>query len=74
VQLGKGKRLDDILRESRLVAEGIKTSKSAKELAERHRMEMPITTEMYRVLYEDETPRNAIQRLMSRSLKAEAAR
>ncbi|HEX7151082.1 MAG TPA: NAD(P)H-dependent glycerol-3-phosphate dehydrogenase [Thermoanaerobaculia bacterium] len=74
VQLGKGKQLEDILRESRLVAEGIKTSKSAKELAERHRIEMPITTEMYRVLYENEAPRNAIQRLMSRSLKAEAAR
>ncbi|HEX9983097.1 MAG TPA: NAD(P)H-dependent glycerol-3-phosphate dehydrogenase [Thermoanaerobaculia bacterium] len=74
VQLGRGKRLDDILRESRLVAEGVRTSKSAKELAARHNMDMPITSEMYRVLYEDESPRNAIQRLMSRSLKAEAAR
>ena len=74
VALGKGKKLEDILRESRLVAEGVKTSKSANELAARHQIEMPITTEMYRVLYEDESPRAAIQRLMSRSLKAEAAR
>jgi glycerol-3-phosphate dehydrogenase (NAD(P)+) len=74
VQLGKGKKLDDILRESRLVAEGIKTSKSAKELAEKHGIEMPITSEMYRVLYEDESPRQAIQRLMTRSLKAESSR
>ncbi|HEX8153961.1 MAG TPA: glycerol-3-phosphate dehydrogenase, partial [Thermoanaerobaculia bacterium] len=69
-----GKLLDDILRESRLVAEGIRTSKSAKELAERHSIDMPITTEMFRVLYENESPRNAIQRLMTRSLKSEAAR
>jgi glycerol-3-phosphate dehydrogenase (NAD(P)+) len=73
VQLGQGKKLDDILRDAKFVAEGIKTSKSARQLAEKHQIEMPITTEMYRVLYEDESPRGAIQRLMTRSLKAEAA-
>ncbi|HEX9164132.1 MAG TPA: NAD(P)H-dependent glycerol-3-phosphate dehydrogenase [Thermoanaerobaculia bacterium] len=72
--LGRGKRLDEILDESKFVAEGVKTAKSAKELAERHGIEMPITTEMFRVLYENESPRAAIQRLMSRSLKAEHAR
>ena len=72
VQLGRGKRLPDILAETREVAEGVKTSKSAKDLAERHGIEMPITWEMYRVLYEDETARSAIQRLMTRTLKAEA--
>ena len=71
VALGRGKKLDEILDETKFVAEGVKTSKSAKELAERHGIEMPITTEMYRVLYENESPRAAIQRLMSRSLKAE---
>ena len=74
VQLGRGKQLPDILSETRLIAEGIKTSKSAKELAERHGIEMPITTEMFRVLYENAPPREAIQRLMSRSLKSESAR
>jgi glycerol-3-phosphate dehydrogenase (NAD(P)+) len=74
VALGRGKKLQDILGETREVAEGVKTSKSAKELAERHGIEMPITTEMYRVLYEGESPRDALQRLMTRSLKAEAAR
>src|SRR6185369_9095340 len=71
-QLGLGKRLPDILAETREVAEGVKTSRSAKDLAERHQIEMPITSEMYRVLYEDETARGAIQRLMTRTLKAEA--
>jgi glycerol-3-phosphate dehydrogenase (NAD(P)+) len=74
VALGKGKKLDEILDESKFVAEGVKTSKSAKELAARHGIEMPITSEMYRVLYEGESPRAAIHRLMSRSLKAEHAR
>lgn len=74
VALGRGKRLEDVLGETRLIAEGVKTAKSAKELAERHGIDMPITSEMYRVLYEDEPPRQAIQRLMSRSLKPEIAR
>jgi glycerol-3-phosphate dehydrogenase (NAD(P)+) len=74
VELGKGKSLEAILGETRSVAEGVKTSKAARELAERHKIEMPITTEVYSVLYEKESPKVAIQRLMSRSLKAEAAR
>ncbi len=71
VALGRGKRLDEILDESKFVAEGVKTSKSAKDLAERHGIEMPITSEMVRVLYEGESPKSAIRRLMTRSLKAE---
>jgi len=72
VALGKGKPLAEILSESRTVAEGVRTSKAAKELAERHGIEMPITAEMYRVLHQGESPRGALQRLMTRSLKAEA--
>lgn len=73
VQLGQGQSLDDILRDAKFVAEGIKTAKSAQALAERHQIEMPITQEMHRVLYEGDSPRGAIQRLMTRSLKAEVA-
>lgn len=71
--LGKGQKLDEILRDAKFVAEGIKTAKSAQALSQRHHIEMPITTEMYRVLYEGESPREGIQRLMTRSLKAEVA-
>ena len=74
VELGRGKTLEQILGETREVAEGVKTAKAAQALAERHGIEMPITTEMYRVLYEKESLRGAIQRLMTRTLKAEAAR
>jgi glycerol-3-phosphate dehydrogenase (NAD(P)+) len=73
VLLGKGQKLDDILRDAKFVAEGIKTSKSARALAERHQIEMPITTEMYRVIYENASAREGIQRLMTRTLKAEVA-
>jgi len=73
VLLGKGKTLDDILREAKFVAEGIKTSKAARSLSERHRIEMPIATEMCRVLYDGDSPREALQRLMTRTLKAEVA-
>ncbi|HXG58945.1 MAG TPA: NAD(P)H-dependent glycerol-3-phosphate dehydrogenase [Thermoanaerobaculia bacterium] len=72
VLLGRGKPLAAILAEMRTVAEGVRTSKSATDLAARHRIDMPITTEMYRVLHEGESPQTALQRLMTRSLKAEA--
>jgi len=74
VELGRGKTLEQILGETREIAEGVKTAKAAQALAERHQIEMPITTEMYRVLYEGESPKLGIQRLMTRSLKAEFAR
>lgn len=73
VQLGQGRSLEEILRDTKFVAEGIKTSKSAQALAERHQIEMPITSEMHRVLYEGESPLEGITRLMTRALKAEVA-
>jgi glycerol-3-phosphate dehydrogenase (NAD(P)+) len=73
VLLGKGQKLEDILRDAKFVAEGIKTSKAARQLAQRHGIEMPITFEMYRVLYEGASPREGVQRLMTRTLKAEVA-
>lgn len=73
VLLGKGNKLEDILRDAKFVAEGIKTSKSARQLAEKHQIEMPITTEMYGVVYENASPREALRKLMTRALKAEVA-
>jgi len=73
VLLGQGRSLDDILRDAKFVAEGVKTSKSAKQLADRHQIEMPITDEMFRVLYEGESARLGLQRLMTRALKSEMA-
>jgi len=74
VELGQGKSLTEILNETRRIAEGVKTCKAAKQLSDRHGIEMPIISEMYRLLYEDEAPRAAIQRLMTRALKSEVER
>lgn len=71
VDLGRGESLGQILAKSRLVAEGVRTCKSAKQLGDRHHIDLPIIAEMYRVLYEGESPGSAVQRLMSRSLKPE---
>lgn len=71
VQLGRGTTLEQVLAGTRSVAEGVRTCRSARGLAEKHRIEMPITEEMHRVLFEGTPPLEGIQRLMSRSLKLE---
>jgi glycerol-3-phosphate dehydrogenase (NAD(P)+) len=71
IQLGEGKKLAEILTGMRTVAEGVKTTESAYRLAQRLGVDMPITEQVYRVLYEDKAPRQAVQDLMTRDLKAE---
>lgn len=71
VRLGRGDTLAQALAGTRTVAEGVRTCRSARDLASKLGIEMPITAEMYRVLYEGSSPRDAIRRLMSRSLKSE---
>ncbi len=70
-KLGQGMKLRQILSEMSQVAEGVETTLSAKALAEKHSVEMPIVQEVYRILYEDRPPREALQSLMSRALKEE---
>lgn len=69
--IGKGKRLDDILGEMSSVAEGVPTTKAVRELARRHRVQMPITEAVYRVLFENLDVLEALTQLMSREPKAE---
>jgi glycerol-3-phosphate dehydrogenase (NAD(P)+) len=71
LELGRGRRLSEILDGMNMVAEGVRTAKSAKELAEREGVDMPIVDEVYRVLYEDKPPIEAVVSLMTRPLKAE---
>lgn len=71
VQLGKGKSLEEVLGGMTMVAEGVRTTKSAYMLAEREGVDMPITTEIYRVLYEGKPPMEAVVSLMTRRLKHE---
>jgi glycerol-3-phosphate dehydrogenase (NAD(P)+) len=70
-KIGEGKKLSEILSEMRMVAEGVKTAKSIYNLSRRLDVEMPISCEVYRMLYENESPRAALHRLMTRDLKHE---
>ncbi|TWI71596.1 glycerol 3-phosphate dehydrogenase (NAD(P)+) [Desulfobotulus alkaliphilus] len=69
--LGQGKSLDEILKEMRMVAEGVKSARSVYNLSAKLGVELPICNEVYRVLYEGSTPREAGERLMNRTLKQE---
>jgi len=71
VQLGQGVPLDQILAGMAMVAEGVKTSRAAYQLAARLGVEMPIVTATYKILHEDLAPREAIKKLMARELKDE---
>jgi glycerol-3-phosphate dehydrogenase (NAD(P)+) len=70
-ELGQGRRLTEIMAESQMVAEGITTTLSVRDLAAREGIDMPICTEVYRVLYEDKNPEDSLRDLMLRALKVE---
>lgn len=70
-QLGKEKTLAEIVSSMKMVAEGISTTLSARQLAKREKVEMPISEQVYQVLYKNKNPKRALQDLMSRKLKEE---
>jgi glycerol-3-phosphate dehydrogenase (NAD(P)+) len=70
-QIGQGKKLKDILANMRMVAEGVRTAKSVYNLSRKINVEMPISREVYRVLYEDRPPAEAVKQLMTRDLRHE---
>jgi glycerol-3-phosphate dehydrogenase (NAD(P)+) len=72
VELGRGRRLDDVLEEMRMVAEGVRTTGAALSLGARHGIELPITAQMSAVLEGRRTPREAVEALMLRPQKSEA--
>jgi glycerol-3-phosphate dehydrogenase (NAD(P)+) len=71
VELGKGRPLADILAEMHMVAEGVKTSRVVVELAERYGVEVPIAREVYGVVYEHRSAREAYRGLVRRGAGAE---
>jgi glycerol-3-phosphate dehydrogenase (NAD(P)+) len=71
LELGRGRKLEDILSGMKMVAEGVKTTLSAYQLAQRLGVETPIIEQMYLILFENKEPRDAVADLMQRSLKAE---
>jgi glycerol-3-phosphate dehydrogenase (NAD(P)+) len=63
-QLGRGRTIDEITAEMHMVAEGVKTTRVVLELAERHGLAMPIAREVYGVLYEGGSARDAYRGLV----------
>lgn len=70
-ELGKGRKLREILDGMVMVAEGVRTTKSAVGLAAEYDVEMPISEEVNKILFEDKSPMEAIKDLMLRSPKPE---
>jgi glycerol-3-phosphate dehydrogenase (NAD(P)+) len=71
LELGKGRKLDEVLAETETVAEGVVTARGARELAAREGVEMPIVDTVNRVLFEGQPARSAIAALMTRELRSE---
>jgi glycerol-3-phosphate dehydrogenase (NAD(P)+) len=71
VELGRGRTLDDIVAETNMVAEGVKSTAAVLELARAHGVDMPIAAMVGAVLYEDAKPADLVPSLMLREAKAE---
>ena len=69
--IGKGKRLSEITKKMKMVAEGVETVKSAFRLSKKLNVDMPITRQVYAVLYQGKSAKKAVADLMNRPLKAE---
>lgn len=71
IELGRGRRLEDILGHMRMVAEGVRTTRAALALGERHGVELPLAAQMAAVLEGRATAREAVERLMLRPQRSE---
>lgn len=69
--LASGRKLDDVVSEMQMVAEGVKTARPVLDLAAKHSIDMPIATQVARVLYEGAHPREAVLALMTREARSE---
>lgn len=69
--IGRGKTLSEITKSMTMVAEGVRTTRSVYQWATKQKVEMPITEAVYRVLFEEMNPADAVQHLMTRETKDE---
>ncbi len=73
VELGKGRKLPDIIKEMVMVAEGVKSAPAVMALSEEHAIEMPIASDVYRVVAQGGTATNAFRGLLKVDAGAESA-
>ncbi len=71
LEIGKGKNIDDIMKNMTMVVEGVYTAKAAFMLSVKSNIEMPIVSEIYNVLFKNKKPEDAVRDLMARDLKRE---
>ena len=71
IELGKGRPLDEVLDGTRMVAEGVRTTRAVLDLGARHGVELPITAQMAEVIGGHKTPRSAVEELMLRRQRSE---
>ena len=71
-EIGKGRKLSDVLAEMVMVAEGVATTRSVHDLALKHGVELPIVNEVFEVLFQNKDPIIATSDLMTRDAKGEA--
>ena len=69
--LGRGQKIKDVLGGMYAVAEGVVTVRGVYHLAQKKKIDMPIVTEVYKIIFENKSPANAMKDLMGRSLKSE---
>ena len=70
-EIAKGMKLSQIINKMNMIAEGVPTTKAAYYLAKRYKVEMPIVSQMYSVLYQGKSPSKALKALMLRRKKSE---
>jgi glycerol-3-phosphate dehydrogenase (NAD(P)+) len=69
--LGRGQKIKDILGDMDAVAEGVVTVRGVYRLAQKKKIDMPIVTEVYKIIFENKPAKRAMKDLMGRSLKSE---
>ena len=74
LRLGRGETLEEILADMRMVAEGVRTTRSVRDLAARADVQMPITEEVHEILYHAKRPETSVEELMTREYKPEFER
>ena len=70
-QIGRGKKLEDVLAGMHMVAEGVRTTQAVYTMTQKLGLDMPITSEVYRMLFEHKNPKQAVNDLMAREAKME---
>jgi glycerol-3-phosphate dehydrogenase (NAD(P)+) len=70
-RIAKGEKMDEIVRSTASIIEGATTAEAVYQLSKRYKVDMPITGELYRILYKNKSPQKAIKDLMGRKKKPE---